>query len=63
MSNWLAHSRRIEAVWDRFSGGEDTNLLLNYFEVFNEGIIGREAEMRSSFFFFLVGWEVHPCLL
>ena len=30
----------------------DTNLLLNYFEVSNEGIIGREAEMRSSCFFF-----------
>ena len=36
------------AVLDLFLGGEDSNLLFNYFEVSNEGIIGREAEMRSS---------------
>ena len=56
----------------------NTNLLLNYFEVSNEGIIGREAEIRSSCFVFFAGWEVggggrgwgwgeevpkHPCLL
>ena len=29
-------------------GGEVTNLLFNYFEVFNEGIISTEAEMRGS---------------
>ena len=42
------HPASIEAVWDRFSGGEDTNLLFNCFEVSNEGIIGGEAEMRGS---------------
>ena len=35
-------------VWDFFPGGEVTNLLFNYFEGFNEGMIGREAEMRGS---------------
>ena len=33
---------------DRFPGGEVTNLLFNYFEGSNEGIIGSEAEMRGS---------------
>ena len=33
---------------NRFPGGDVTNLLFNYFEGFNEGIIGREAEMRGS---------------
>ena len=33
---------------NRFPGGDATNLLFNYFEGFNEGIIGREAEMRGS---------------
>ena len=33
---------------NRFPGGYVTNLLFNYFEGFNEGIIGREAEMRGS---------------
>ena len=36
------------AVWDRFLGGEVTNLLFNYFEGSNEGIIGGKAEMRDS---------------
>ena len=30
-----------------FAGGEDINLLFIYFEGFNEGMIGREAEMRG----------------
>ena len=33
---------------DRFPGGEVTNLLFNYFEGSNEGIIGGRAEMRDS---------------
>ena len=44
----MAHATRVEAIGDRFLGGEVTNLLFNYFEGFNEGIIGREAEMRGS---------------
>ena len=32
---------------NRFPGGDVTNLLFNYFEGFNEGIIGREAELRG----------------
>ena len=48
MAWWSAHLTSVEAVWDRFSGGEDTNLLFNCFEVSNEGIIDREAEMRGS---------------
>ena len=35
-------------VWDFFPRGEVTNLLFNYLEGFNEGVIGREAEMRGS---------------
>ena len=35
-------------VWDRFTGGEVGNLLFNYFEGSNEGIIGRKAEMRGA---------------
>ena len=31
----------------RFPGGKIMNLLFNYFEGFNEGIIGRESEMRD----------------
>ena len=31
-----------------FAGGEDMNLLFIYFEHFNEGMIGREAETRGS---------------
>ena len=42
------HPTRIEAVQDCFSGGEDANLLFNYFEVSNEGMISREEEMRGS---------------
>ena len=34
-------------MWDRFPGGEVTNLIFNYFEGSNEGIVGREAEMRK----------------
>ena len=33
---------------NRFPGGDVTNVLFNYFEGFNEGIIGREAEMGGS---------------
>ena len=43
-----AHPTHVEAVWDSFSGGENTNFIFNYFEVSNERIIGREAEMRGS---------------
>ena len=45
---WSAdpNPNRTEGVWDRFSGGEDTNLLFNYFEVSNERI--RETGMRNS---------------
>ena len=32
---------------DRFPGGEVTNVFFDYFESSNEGIIGREAEMRG----------------
>ena len=32
---------------DRFPGEEFPNLLFNYFNGFNEGIIGGEAEMRG----------------
>ena len=32
---------------DHFPGGELTNMLFNYFEGFNEEIIGREAELRG----------------
>ena len=39
---------RVQDVCDRFTGGEVTNLLFNYFEGCNEGIIGRETEMRGS---------------
>ena len=35
-------------VQDRFSAGGVTNLCFSYFEGFNEGVIGREAEMRGS---------------
>ena len=35
-------------VRDRLPCGEDINLLFNYFKVSNEGIIGREPEMRGS---------------
>ena len=31
-----------------FTGEEDMNLLFIYFEHFNEGMIGREAETRGS---------------
>ena len=43
-----AHPTHVEAVWDSFSGGENTNFIFNYFEVSNERIIGKEAEMRGS---------------
>ena len=36
------------AVRDRFPGGEVTSLFFNYSEGSNEGIIGKEAEMRGS---------------
>ena len=35
-------------VGGRFRGGEVTNLLFNYFEGSNEGIVGRKAEMTGS---------------
>ena len=38
---------RVEAVEDRFPEEEDTNLLFNCFDVSNERIISREAEMRG----------------
>ena len=43
----LAHATCVGVVRDRFSGGEFTNLLFNYFNGSNEGIIGGEAEMRG----------------
>ena len=39
---------RSAAVRDSFPEGEVTNLLSNYFVGYNEGMIGREAEMRCS---------------
>ena len=39
---------RSAVVQDRFSAGGVTNLCFSYFEGFNEGVIGREAEMRGS---------------
>ena len=48
MSLWLAHLNCVEANWNRFSGGDNTNLLFNYFEVFNERILGKETGMRDS---------------
>ena len=44
----MAHLSRLKAVNNRFLGGEVTNLLFNYFGGSNEGIVGREAEMRGS---------------
>ena len=38
---------RSAAGCDRFPRGEITDLLFNYFEGFNEGMIGREAQMRG----------------
>ena len=35
-------------VNNRFLSGEVVNLLFNDFEGSNEGIVGREAEMRGS---------------
>ena len=35
-------------MWDRFLEGEFMNLLVNFFEGCNEGIIGNETEGRGS---------------
>ena len=43
---WLACMTRVGAVRDRFPGGEFMDLLFNYFNGSNEGILGGEAEMR-----------------
>ena len=43
-------------VRDRFPGGEFANLLFNYFNGSNEGIIGGEAEMRG----FMIKFEERP---
>ena len=45
-----------EAIWDRFLRGEVTNLLFNYFEGLNEGIVNRDAERRAS----MVKYRVTP---
>ena len=34
-------------ILERFSGGEVKNLLFNYFEDSNEGIVSREEERRD----------------
>ena len=34
-------------VLDHFPRGKLTNMLVNYFEGFDEGIIGREAELKG----------------
>ena len=39
---------RVEAIRGRFPGGKVTNLLFNYFDGSNEGLTGREAEMKGS---------------
>ena len=44
---WLAHRIHVGVVRDRFLGGEFTNLLFNYFNGSNEGIIAGVAEMRG----------------
>ena len=44
----VSTSTRVEAIRDRFPGGEVTNLLFNYFDGSNEGLTGREAKMRGS---------------
>ena len=36
------------AIWDRLLRGEVKNLLFNYFEGLNEGIVNRDAERRGS---------------
>ena len=43
-------------VGDHFPGEEFANLLFNYFNGFNEGIIGGEAEMRG----FMVKYGERP---
>ena len=43
----MTHLTRIGVVRDRFPGEEFANLLSNCFNGYNEGIIGREAEMRG----------------
>ena len=47
LAQWLAHPICIDAVWDCFLREEVSNLIF-HFEGSNEGIVGREAEMRSS---------------
>ena len=44
----VSTSTRVEAIRDRFPGGEVTNLLFNYFDGSNEGLTGRESEMKGS---------------
>ena len=44
----MAHPTRLKVVNNRFLSGEVVNLLFNDFEGSNEGIVGREAEMRGS---------------
>ena len=46
-AKWLAHPTRLRAVRDRFPEGEFANLLFNYLNGSNEGIIGGKAEMRG----------------
>ena len=42
------HPTRSAGGQDRFLGGEVADLLFNYFESFNEGMIGRAAQMTGS---------------
>ena len=48
MAYWLPSQTGSAAIWDPLSRGEVINLFFNFFEGSNEGIIGREAERRSS---------------
>ena len=47
MAQRLANRIPVGAVRDRFTGGEFTDLLFNYFNGSNERLIGGEAEMRG----------------
>ena len=48
MAKWLASQICRAAICDRFPEREVMNLLFKFFEGSNEGIIGKEAERRSS---------------
>ena len=48
MVYWLAGQSFSEAVQDRFLEGKVMNLLVNFLEGCNEGIMGKETEARGS---------------